>query len=317
MNLSTVKPGILGENGRASAFQTQSQLNMQAGVRNSSTVIPNRWNNGDVSMSVGSAFLNIRVGADDNTYNTFQFPKAAQSYDYGYLSFQSGSGAPTTAAYPDDGNYGFYQDTVSSWVYLGINHSGSVVVQNIQTLAGSITAAQHGDLSSTANTSVMHSFAQVSGTITAAQHGNFTAATANDFLHALATTAFNGFLSSSGFGLLTRATAAASLDALVRRDATSGGATFGGTVIGTLFDANGSYRVSGTRVVDNRQTGWGTPTGTVSRAAFATYTSPTIASTYNQTQIQDIADGLEDVSRHLAALIVDMLPASGHGLIGA
>ena len=51
---------------------------------------------------------------------------------------------------------------------------------------------------------------------------------------------------------------------------------------------------------------YGAPTGTVSRAAFATYTAPVISVVPTQAEVQAIADALQVVSRTLAALVTDM-----------
>lgn len=51
---------------------------------------------------------------------------------------------------------------------------------------------------------------------------------------------------------------------------------------------------------------YGTITGTVSRAAFTIYVSPDIASTYNEVQLQALADAVAANSAHLAAVITDL-----------
>lgn len=48
------------------------------------------------------------------------------------------------------------------------------------------------------------------------------------------------------------------------------------------------------------------PTGTQNRAAYPTYTSPAISNPPTQAEVQAISDGLQAVSRTLAALISDM-----------
>ncbi|MET3526179.1 hypothetical protein [Phenylobacterium koreense] len=52
--------------------------------------------------------------------------------------------------------------------------------------------------------------------------------------------------------------------------------------------------------------GWGSPTGTVSRATFATYAAPTASATYNQAQIQAALTHLQVLSQHVAAQIADL-----------
>lgn len=324
--VSIIQPDNLGNNDRARAGQLQSQINRGTQVRNASSVIPTQWNKGDVAVDIGNSFVTIRVGQDRNTHSKVQIPKG---YDYGYISYQTGTGAPTTANFPSTGNYGFYEDTATSWVYFGINHADTVALQNMQTLAGSLLYPQHGDLSSTANTSINHSFVQVSGTITAAQHGNFTASTANSALHGLATTAFNGFLSSSGFSMLANATNIATGGELARRN-TNGNCNF----IDVNLDAStAKLLVNGTQVVKSRITWSGSPSGTLSSAAFTTFAqsyaatySAAASATYDQAQIdilinqvEALADamsatqsGLVVNSRRVGRVISDLME---HGLI--
>lgn len=64
---------------------------------------------------------------------------------------------------------------------------------------------------------------------------------------------------------------------------------------------------SGTGIISAQPAGtYGTPTGTLSRATFATYTAPVITSAPTQAEVQAIADALQAVSQTLAALITDM-----------
>lgn len=56
---------------------------------------------------------------------------------------------------------------------------------------------------------------------------------------------------------------------------------------------------------------YGTPTGTLSRASFATYSAPVISNPPTQAEVQAVADALQVVSRTLAALITD-LEANGN-----
>lgn len=54
-----------------------------------------------------------------------------------------------------------------------------------------------------------------------------------------------------------------------------------------------------------RLAGWEAPTGTVERDTFATYTAPVISNPPTQAEVQAIANHLQLISRHLAALILD------------
>lgn len=51
---------------------------------------------------------------------------------------------------------------------------------------------------------------------------------------------------------------------------------------------------------------WSSPSGTLARTTFATYTAPTASATYSQAEMQAAMDALQVVSQHLAALIVDI-----------
>jgi hypothetical protein len=70
------------------------------------------------------------------------------------------------------------------------------------------------------------------------------------------------------------------------------------------------------KLLGARKTGWTPWTGTANRATHATYTSPNISAGYVEAEVQAIADGLQDVSRGLKALIDDLHATAGHGLIG-
>lgn len=79
-----------------------------------------------------------------------------------------------------------------------------------------------------------------------------------------------------------------------------------------ITDSN--LKVQGTQVLGPRRVGWTLPTGTESRATFATYTAPTISNPPTQAEVQAIADHLQIISRHNFALINDLMT---HGMIGA
>lgn len=95
----------------------------------------------------------------------------------------------------------------------------------------------------------------------------------------------------------------AGLQAALDGKAGLGGAAFTGSISAPALalagdaDAGGAYRVDGVKVVGNRAGGWGTPTGTASRAAFDTG-----AITAGQ------------LAQRLKALIDDL---RAHGLIGS
>lgn len=229
------------------------------------------------------------------------------------VSFQTGTVPPAIANFPVDGSNGQYYDTNLQQLWIVRNYQGTLIYPNFVSIAGTITAAQHGDLS--AATFTAHKFSQISGSITAAQHGDFAAATANDALHSPASATHPGFMSIGQFNLLAGATSAATPSTLVGRSA-AGAASFAGTSVFVNVNASGVYQVAGTRVVTTRQTGWTAITGTVSRATFATYTAPTITGP-SITEVQNIANALQAVSRMVGALQQDFGATSGHGLIDA
>ena len=53
-------------------------------------------------------------------------------------------------------------------------------------------------------------------------------------------------------------------------------------------------------------TGWDTPTGTLARTTFATYTAPTISASPTQAEVQALADHVQILSQRLAAVITDV-----------
>jgi hypothetical protein len=61
--------------------------------------------------------------------------------------------------------------------------------------------------------------------------------------------------------------------------------------------------------------GWGTPTGTLTRTTFATYTGATAGVLYDQTIMQNLIDAVKINSERLAALISDL--KTGHQLLKA
>jgi hypothetical protein len=92
------------------------------------------------------------------------------------------------------------------------------------------------------------------------------------------------------------------LQAALDARAALAGAAFAGPVSapgissGGDADVSGAYRVDGLKVVGNRATGWGMPTGPASRAAF-----------------DSAATSTGQLAQRLRALIEDLI---GHGLIG-
>lgn len=79
-----------------------------------------------------------------------------------------------------------------------------------------------------------------------------------------------------------------------------------------------AYQVNGTQVVSSRKTGWGSPSGTLSRAAYAAYAGQTVSNPPTQAQVQALDDAVKLLSQTVAALLTDMHGSTGgHGLLGA
>lgn len=83
---------------------------------------------------------------------------------------------------------------------------------------------------------------------------------------------------------------------------------------GVFNVATGGYAIGGTTVLTGVQTGWGTPTGTLTRSVLAAYAGNTHSGTYDQTKVQALDDAVKAASQALAALITDLkagkMPAS-------
>lgn len=77
----------------------------------------------------------------------------------------------------------------------------------------------------------------------------------------------------------------------------------------------GEYRISGTKIIGSRKTGWSVDTGTSKRTANATY-SGTAEAAYTQATIQALMDAVRDATQTIKALKDDLHGTAGHGLIG-
>lgn len=75
----------------------------------------------------------------------------------------------------------------------------------------------------------------------------------------------------------------------------------------------GRLYINGTQVLTNRITGWTQMTGTQNRGALATYAAPDIDSTYNESQLQALADHVQALSQRMCAHEADDFT---HGYIG-
>lgn len=230
--------------------------------------------------------------------DNFYFYKADSSRQFGepftlskglsnFLPISRSATAPTTDDLPEDGNFGWHLDTVTGFYYWALNDAGTVVLQNIATFTGTITAAQHGDLS--AETSDMHSFDSITGHISDAQHGTRGSAATHS---AVVASGAAGFMIGTDKAKLDNYPA----------DCT-------GSFIDPVSDSNAVQRSSGnicakayfvnnTRIITDSATGWGTPSGTLDRTFFVTGTVT-----------------LSELAQRVAALITDL--RNHHGILTA
>lgn len=117
-------------------------------------------------------------------------------------------------------------------------------------------------------------------------------------------------ISSSG---VTAISSGVIVDADVKSDAAIAGSKISPDFGSQNVTTTGAYRISGIDVVGARQTGWVAPTGTASRATFASYAGQTVSDPPTQAEVQAIDDHLKVLSETLKALIDDL---TTHGLIG-
>lgn len=232
----------------------QTRLNTQPNVASPvNGSFPNSASPGSISaryLQDGSIALSVGVGNGLGSEVTLQNNPASGSY----VGPQSGTGVPTVGTnFPNAGQFGWYLRTSNSKWYWTLNSGGTLVFQDISTLAGSITDAQHGDF--TGDPGTYHSFAQITGTLSAAQHGAQTVTT----LHAVATATTAGFMSSTQAGNLTSAVAA------ISAIQSTGAGSF--TINGT------GHLTNGVQVVGARNTGWSRIGTFTSTKALTTNTS--------------------------------------------
>lgn len=64
------------------------------------------------------------------------------------------------------------------------------------------------------------------------------------------------------------------------------------------------------KVDKHGSTAWTAPTGTASKATFATYAAPTISNPPTQVEVQAIADHVQILSQHVKALIDGLITAA-------
>lgn len=72
--------------------------------------------------------------------------------------------------------------------------------------------------------------------------------------------------------------------------------------LSSLLNVTTSYSVNGVKVIGARQTGWTAATGTANKGAFSADQSYTVSSTYTQSEIQALAEGLRQARQRIKAL---------------
>lgn len=87
----------------------------------------------------------------------------------------------------------------------------------------------------------------------------------------------------------------------------------GGAIMQALIARTGGP-AGGVAVLQGQAPGWGTPTGTLDRAAFATSPALPVGGAYSQAELTAIRDFLIEVAQRVGALITDDL---GSGVIGS
>ncbi len=83
-------------------------------------------------------------------------------------------------------------------------------------------------------------------------------------------------------------------------------ATAQSTADGAASAAAAAQGTANSAVPQDVTPAWGTPTGTLSRTALASYTGQTVSATYVQAEVQTIDDEVKQLSQTLAALITDL-----------
>lgn len=159
---------------RASLSTLQDQLTAQPRIlpHSEGGKRPKGVRQGDRLMGRGARGIVFGIPDTQGNVKQSEVPDTVTQYQ----DQQSGIVPPTVADnFPNDGDFGWYRDTVSTLTYMALNSGGTLYT------------IKNGGFD----------FTDISGTITAAQHGDFTAVAANDNLHALATTSRPGFLSAA------------------------------------------------------------------------------------------------------------------------
>lgn len=115
-------------------------------------------------------FYLAQAGSDGTFTTPLTIPRDIATSSGRYLTLTTSALPPAVADLPADGNYGWHLDTSTSAYYWAYNAAGVIVYPNFLSISGTITGTQHSDLSAFVGT--LHGMAQISGSISAAQHGN-------------------------------------------------------------------------------------------------------------------------------------------------
>lgn len=284
---------------RSANYDIQSQARRTNQIKGGfSNRRPSGMKEGDVLARFGTEGA-IQLGVSDakGSLRLIDIPPTFATLPPGiedYLDLQTGIVPPVLANFPEDGDWGQYYDTVATALYWVRNIGGSLTFLNFLGFVGEISDTQHGDRSTT--TTTMHKFPQISGTITDTQHGS----RGGGNLHNAVTGASNGFMIAADKTKLDAATASATASTLVLRDGSGGAAFVNITTSGTIdsigaIETNGNYTIGGIQVMGARITGWGAPTGTISRAALTLVAGGAYSQTDFDTVIQSLKAVITDL----------------------
>jgi hypothetical protein len=182
------------------------------------------------------------------------------------------------------------------------SYTSSMIVQLVRA-GGSLATVLNingSGMVTSSNTTATTNAAVIVATTTLATTGTAAAALATRHLWQISDT--GGALSdAAALDIAWTDATAASEDAVIEYRVAAGGTLAKVVTIGSAFvdvnSASGEIRVNGTKVLTARQTGWGTPTGTIDRNSFDTTTVT-----------------LEELAERVYGLITDL---STHGAIGA
>lgn len=172
---------------------------------------------------------------------------------------------------------------------LGVQLDNDSIIVSTGTVAGTFTnnIVIGGTLTVTGN---------ISATGSLAEFGSITSADATFDSGALAVT--------SGVGVLV--TAPLSFETGTEFQIGGAPAT-NSVIIGRTLGAADALPIADFLSTENVQTGWGTPSGTLARTTFASYTGQTVSNPPTQAEMQALDDAVVIVSRRLAALVTDLL----------